>query len=45
MREIPDVAFDADPNTGVAVYDSYDFPGSPWQQYGGTSLSPPAGQA
>ena len=23
--EIPDVAFDADPNTGVAVYDSYDY--------------------
>ena len=24
-RQIPDVAFDADPNTGVAVYDSYDY--------------------
>ena len=24
MRTIPDVAFDADPNSGVSVYDSYD---------------------
>ena len=31
MRQIPDVSFDADPNTGVAVYDSYDYElGSPW---------------
>ena len=41
-REIPDVAFDADPNTGVAVYDSYDYgSSSPWVQVGGTSLSSP----
>ena len=24
VRETPDVSFDADPNTGVAIYDSYD---------------------
>ncbi|MGA2068523.1 MAG: MBG domain-containing protein [Thermoguttaceae bacterium] len=38
-RETPDVSFDADPNTGVPIYDSYDFPSSPWQEYGGTSFS------
>ena len=41
-RTIPDVAFDADPNTGVPVYDSYDFgAATPWAQFGGTSLSAP----
>ena len=25
-RTVPDVAFDADPNSGVAVYDSWDYP-------------------
>ena len=40
MREIPDVSFDADPNTGVAVYDSYD--GNDWIQVGGTSLAAPS---
>ena len=41
-RQIPDVAFDADPNSGVAVYDSYDYgSSSPWVQVGGTSLSAP----
>ncbi len=41
-RQIPDVAFDADPNSGVAVYDSYDYGSSaPWLQVGGTSLSAP----
>ncbi len=41
-REIPDVSFDADPASGVAVYDSYDFgSSSPWVQVGGTSLSSP----
>ena len=29
MRQIPDVAFDADPASGVAIYDSYDL----WQCY------------
>ncbi len=41
MRTIPDVSFDADPNTGVAVYDSYNGGSSPWFQYGGTSLAAP----
>lgn len=41
-RAIPDVAAIADPNTGVAVYDSYDFGAStPWDQIGGTSLACP----
>jgi hypothetical protein len=41
-RSIPDVASDADPNTGVAVYDSYDFgAATPWAQIGGTSLACP----
>ena len=38
-REIPDVSFDADPNTGVSVYDSYGSGG--WIQVGGTSVSSP----
>jgi subtilase family serine protease len=42
-RGNPDVAFDADPSTGVAVYDSYnDGTAAPWIQVGGTSLSAPA---
>ncbi len=42
MRETPDISFDADPNTGVPIDDSYDFgSGTPWAQYGGTSLSAP----
>ena len=41
-RTIPDVAYDADPNTGVAIYDSYDNPyGGPWTQIGGTSAAAP----
>ncbi len=42
-RTIPDVAFDADPATGVPIYDSYN--GSttdPWEQIGGTSFSAPS---
>jgi hypothetical protein len=44
FRTTPDVAFDADPNTGVSVFDSYDnLDGSgPWIQVGGTSLAAPA---
>ena len=39
-RTIPDVAFDADPNTGVAVYDSFsNGAATPWVMVGGTSLS------
>ena len=43
-RTIPDVAWDADPNTGVAVYDSYDAVGNPgaWLSIGGTSLASPS---
>jgi subtilase family serine protease len=40
-RATPDVSFDADPNTGVAIYDSYDSPTDPWLQIGGTSLAAP----
>ena len=43
-RGTPDVAFDADPNTGVWVYDSFDesATGGPWIGVGGTSLSAPS---
>ena len=37
QRAMPDVAFDADPLTGVAVYDSYRYGG--WVEVGGTSFS------
>ena len=38
----PDVAADADPNTGVAVFDPFDFgSAAPWAQVGGTSLATP----
>jgi len=45
-RQMPDVAFDAGPTSGVAVYDSYDggtYRGTPtpWLEAGGTSLSAP----
>ena len=41
-RANPDVSSDADPSTGVAVYDSYDFGSStPWVVVGGTSLATP----
>ena len=40
QRTIPDVAFDADPASGVAVYDSYNNGTStPWEQLGGTSFA------
>jgi subtilase family serine protease len=39
-RVIGDVAYVADPNTGVAVYDSYGYSG--WIVVGGTSVSSPA---
>jgi hypothetical protein len=42
-RANPDVAFDADPNTGVAVYDTVAYFGQTgWFQVGGTSLGAPA---
>ncbi|HET7616050.1 MAG TPA: S53 family peptidase [Bacillales bacterium] len=41
-RGIPDISFDADPNTGVAVYDSTRIQGQKgWFQVGGTSLGAP----
>jgi hypothetical protein len=42
-RSTPDVAFDADPNTGVPVYQTQPYGGQPTLQYvGGTSLGAPA---
>jgi hypothetical protein len=41
FRGAPDVALLADPDTGAAVYDSWDSPGSPWAVVGGTSLATP----
>ncbi len=41
-RAIADVSAVADPNTGVAVYDSYSYLGAVgWMQFGGTSVSSP----
>ena len=39
-RTNPDVSYDADPNTGFAVYDSYQT-SAPWGQWGGTSDAAP----
>ena len=42
VRTAPDVAFDADPNTGFAVYDSLGFGGQKgWVEIGGTSAGTP----
>jgi subtilase family serine protease len=42
-RGVPDYSFDADPNTGVSVYDSTACSGvSGWMVFGGTSVSAPA---
>jgi hypothetical protein len=41
-RAIPDVSMDSKPQTGAAIYDSFDFgAATPWAQYGGTSLATP----
>ncbi len=41
-RSAPDVSMVADPNTGVGVYDSFDFTAAtPWLKVGGTSLAAP----
>jgi len=41
-RTIADVSVDADPNTGVAVYDSYASKGQKgWLVFGGTSVASP----
>ncbi len=37
----PDISMDANPGTGVPVYDSYDLPTTSWIQIGGTSLATP----
>jgi len=43
IRSTPDIAFDADPNTGVAVYQTSPVPGQGgWEVVGGTSLGTPA---
>src|SRR5271157_3127944 len=43
VRASPDVSFNADPNTGVAVYDSIPYSDqSGWFQIGGTSAAAPA---
>ena len=42
-RGVPDISFDANPNTGVWVYDSTSCQGlSGWMIFGGTSVSAPA---
>jgi kumamolisin len=42
-RGVPDYSFDADPNTGVSVYDSTRCQGaSGWLVFGGTSVSSPS---
>lgn len=42
MRGVPDVAYDADPNTGFSVYDSVAYNGSSgWMVIGGTSAGAP----
>jgi hypothetical protein len=42
FRGTPDVSMDADPATGVDIYDSYDFgSAAPWAEFGGTSLASP----
>ena len=42
-RATPDVAYDADPSTGVSVYDSYPYEGETldWVEVGGTSVGAP----
>jgi hypothetical protein len=41
-RANPDVSYDADPNTGFSVYDSYNNGTvDPWSQFGGTSDAAP----
>ena len=41
-RANPDVAYDSDPSTGFAVYDSFNNgTASPWSQFGGTSAAAP----
>jgi subtilase family serine protease len=39
-RTVGDISYEADPNTGVAVYDTYGYGG--WTVFGGTSVASPA---
>src|SRR5262249_57433642 len=42
QRASPDVSYDANPNTGFPVYDSFNNGSSaPWSQFGGTSDAAP----
>jgi hypothetical protein len=41
MRTSPDVAYNADPNTGYWVYDSFRTGGNAWRVVGGTSAGAP----
>jgi subtilase family serine protease len=42
FRGVPDVSYNADPNTGVAIYDSTPYFGTTgWYQIGGTSAGAP----
>ena len=42
MRGIPDVSFEANPNTGVSMHDSTSYEGqSGWFTVGGTSVGAP----
>lgn len=46
QRGTPDIAWDADPNTGVAVYDTTRYDGqSGWFEVGGTSVGSPSWSA
>jgi hypothetical protein len=40
-RADPDVSYDADPNTGFGVFDTFGNSGGPWLQFGGTSDAAP----
>ena len=40
-RTVADISAVADPNTGVAVYDTYGSSGSSWYVFGGTSVASP----
>ncbi len=45
QRSIPDVSYNANPNTGMAVYDTFGIGGrTGWFQIGGTSAGAPNGQ-
>ncbi len=46
QRGVPDIAWDANPNTGVAIYDSTKYQGqSGWWVVGGTSVGAPSWSA